>query len=326
MRSLVTGGHGFIASHLARSLVERGDEVTVVDSASPRPGRSGLELQGIADRVELHRLDLARPGEALALLSGSRRFDSVFHLAAQTLVGSAMHDPLATFEANVAATWQLLEACREVKPSRIVIASSDKAYGPSKQLPYQEEQSLLPASPYEASKAAAEMIARAYSDSFDLPIAVTRFANVYGGGDLNFSRLVPELMAAKVRGRRAEIRSDGSPERDYLYVDDAVSAYLAVEAALRDRAGGEGIAIFNAGSGGPRSVRELISGFEAAIGENVEVDYRGQGIPSGEIDRQWVDSTLLRKATGWRPGVALEEGLLRTYAWYQAHSELLAGG
>lgn len=324
IRSLVTGGHGFIASHLARALVERGDRVTVIDKAGPEPGRSGLELQGVADQVELIDLDLAQPGGAAELMVGEAPFDSIFHLAAQTLVGPAMSEPVATFEANVAATWQLLEACRHSDIGALIVASSDKAYGPSPQLPYREGQALLPASPYEASKAAAEMIVRAYRHSYRLPVTITRFANVYGGGDLNFSRLIPELMAAEVAGRRPEIRSDGSPERDYLYIDDAVAAYLAVEKLAGEGRDGGVPAVFNAGSGRPRSVRELIEDLGRALGRDIEVEYRGRGVPAGEIDRQWVDSARLRDQAGWCPEVELQEGLGRTHSWYRTHSELVA--
>lgn len=325
-RSLVTGGHGFIASHLARALLERGDSVTVVDKAAPTAGRSGLELQGIEREVELVTSDLAAAGSAAKLFASQGPFDSVFHLAAQTLVGPAMADPVATFEANVTATWLLLEACRRHPPERVIVASSDKAYGPSTELPYREAQGLAPASPYEASKAAAEMIVRSYSHSYGLPLAVTRLANVYGGGDLNFSRLVPELMRAVVAGRRAEIRSDGSPERDYLYIDDAVAAYLAVEETLDGGQGSAGPAVFNAGNGDPRSVRELVEAIAAAVGSEIDVDYLGQGVPSGEIDRQWVDSSALKDATGWQPRVTLESGLSQTHSWYSAHSEVFAEG
>ncbi len=234
-RSLVSGGHGFVASHLARALLERGDSVTVLDRASPRI--SGLALQGVDREVELMAADLADATTLRATLEAGQ-FDSVFHLAAQTLVGPAMSDPSATFETNVRGTWNLLEACRCADVPAVVVASSDKAYGPSDELPYRESQALRPASPYEASKAAADAIALSYWPAFGLPVAVTRFANVYGGGDSNFSRLIPEAIAAVLDGRRPQIRSDGSPQRDFLFVDDAVAAYLAIEHAVG--AGGPG--------------------------------------------------------------------------------------
>ncbi len=162
------------------------------------------------------------------------------------------------------------------------------------------------------------MIARSYANAYGLPLAVTRFANVYGGGDLNFSRLIPETVVAVLDGRAPVIRSDGSPERDFLHVDDAVSAYLAIAGALGEGAAGEA---FNAGGERPHSVREVVELIAAAAGGEVEPDIRGSGNPDGEIDRQFVDSTKLRELTGWRPAVSLEEGLRRTLAWYREHPE-----
>ena len=316
-RALVTGGHGFVASHLARALLERGDAVTVLDLAPPP--LSGLLLQGVAPEVELVEADLcdaARVGAALE----AGEFDVVFHLAAQTLVGPALADPAATFEANVRGTWTLLEACRRAGVPAVVVASSDKAYGPSEELPYREGMQLRPASPYEASKAAADAIALSYRPAYGLAVAVTRFANVYGGGDLNFSRLIPEAVTAVLDGRRPQIRSDGSPERDFLYVDDAVAAYLAIEHAV-GAGGPAGGAAFNAGGERPHSVAEVLETIAALAGTGLEPEYRGAGNPAGEIDRQYVDSARLRELTGWAPAIGLEEGLARTLEWYRQHPE-----
>jgi CDP-glucose 4,6-dehydratase len=318
-RALVTGGHGFVASHLARALLERGDAVTVLDRGSPP--LSGLALQGIAAEVELVEADVAD-----AVLVGAAvdagEFDVVFHLAARTLVGPAMTDPAATFETNVRGTWTLLEACRGADVPAVVVASSDKAYGPSEELPYRETMRLRPASPYEASKAAADAIALSYHPAYGLPVAVTRFANIYGGGDLNLSRLIPESIAAVLEGRRPQIRSDGSPERDLLHVDDAVAAYLAVEHAVGAGGPGAGEA-FNAGGERPYSVAEILETVAEVAGTGLDPEYHGTGNPAGEIDRQYVDSTKLRELTGWRPEVDLRDGLARTLEWYRRHLEVL---
>jgi CDP-glucose 4,6-dehydratase len=320
-RALVTGGHGFVASHLARALLERGDAVTVLDLGAPPV--SGLALQGIAADVELVEADL-RDARLVGATVESSEFDVVFHLAAQTLVGPAMADPAATFETNVRGTWTLLEACRRADVPALVVASSDKAYGPSEELPYREEMQLRPASPYEASKAAADAIALSYRPAFGLPVAVTRFANVYGGGDLNFSRLIPEAIAAVLDGRRPQIRSDGSPERDLLYVDDAVTAYLAVEHAVGAGGPGAGEA-FNAGGERPHSVAEVLETIAAVAGGGLDPEYHGTGNPAGEIDRQYVDSTKLREMTGWAPVIPLRDGLIRTLDWYRDHPEVRPG-
>ncbi len=317
-RVLLTGGHGFVASHLARALLERGDAVTVFELASPP--LSGLALQGIGSEVELVESDLRDTRQVGATVE-SGEFDTVFHLAAQTLVGPAMADPTPTFETNVRGTWTLLEACRRAEVPAVVVASSDKAYGPSEELPYREDMQLRPASPYEASKAAADAIALSYRPAYGLPVAVTRFANIYGGGDLNFSRLIPEAIAAVLDRRRPQIRSDGSPERDFLYVDDAVSAYLAVEHVVGAGGPGAGEA-FNAGGETPHSVAEVLETIAGVSGSGLDPEYHGAGNPAGEIDRQYVDSTKLRGLTGWSPAVSLRDGLIRTLDWYRDHPEV----
>ena len=174
--------------------------------------------------------------------------DTVFHLAAETIVGTVQASPVQGFESNVRGTWTLLAGLPSSRASSgVVFASSDKAYGAHEELPYREDFALQPTAPYEASKAAADLIARSYWHSYGLPVAVTRFANIYGGGDLNFSRLIPEAVSAAIQGRAPVLRSDGSPERDFLYVEDAASAYLAIADGLdRDDVRGEA---FNAGGG-----------------------------------------------------------------------------
>lgn len=320
-RALVTGANGFLASRLTRALLERGDAVTALDLARSGPG--GLALQGIEGEVELVEADLRDEG-AVGATVASGRFDSVFHLGGQTLVGPAMSEPAATFETNVRGTWTLLEACRRAEVAAILVASSVKAYGPSEELPYREEMRLQPASPYEASKAAADAIALSYWPAFGLPVAVTRFANVYGGGDLNFSRLIPEAIAAVLDGRRPQIRSDGSPERDFLYLDDAVAAYLAVEHAVSTGGPGAGEA-FNAGGERLYSVAEVLETISEVAGDGLEPEYVGAGGLPGEVDRQYVDSTKLSDWTGWQPAVPLREGLTRSLGWYRDHPEVRPG-
>jgi CDP-glucose 4,6-dehydratase len=320
-RTLVTGAHGFVASHLTRALVERGDAVTAIDRA--RPLQSGLELQAIDGQVELVEGDL-RDHDLVEAVLGSGQFDVVFHLAAQTIVGPAMVDPTATLDSNVRGTWVILDACRIAEVPAVLVASSDKAYGPAEELPLREEQPLRPASPYEASKAAADLIALSYRRAFGLPVAVTRFANIYGGGDLNFSRLIPEAVTAVLDGRRPVIRSDGTPQRDFLYIDDAVAAYLALEHAVGAGGPAAGEA-FNAGGDRPYSVAEVLELVGQAAGTQIEPEFRGTGNLAGEIDRQYVDSTKLRETTGWRPRVELGEGLVRTLDWYRDHPEARPG-
>ena len=321
-RALVTGGHGFVGSHLAKALLERGDAVRVLDRPAPREADvggerlSGLDLLGIGDDVELAEGDLRDLDAVDAAVADC---DAVFHLAAQTIVGVARESPLETLEVNVRGAWHVFEACRTHEVERVVFASSDKAYGASPELPYREDFPLRAAYPYDASKAAADIVARSYANAYGLPVAVTRFANVYGGGDLNFSRLIPETVVAILDGRPPQIRSDGSPERDFLHVDDAVAAYLAIAEGLDDD-GAVGEA-FNAGGERPYSVRAVVEMIAAAAGTGVEPEFLGTGNPDGEIDRQFVDSTKLRELTGWRPRVDLADGLSQALEWYREHPE-----
>jgi CDP-glucose 4,6-dehydratase len=317
-RALVTGGRGFVGAWLCRALAERGVEVTSLDRRGPhvRPSTLALlEIDGEVRELEGDLLD----GELLARTLREGGIDAVFHLAAETIVGTVRADPVGGWETNVRGTWTLLEACRDADVERIVFASSDKAYGAHDELPYREDFALRPTAPYEASKAAADLIARSYWPSFGLPVAVTRFANIYGGGDLNFSRLVPEAVCAAIEGRAPVLRSDGSPVRDLLYVEDAAAAYLAIADALdRDDVRGEA---FNAGGERPYSVREIVDEIARLAGTGVEPEIRGAGNPEGEIDRQFVDATKIRERCGWAPSVSLAEGIGRTLEWYRARPE-----
>jgi CDP-glucose 4,6-dehydratase len=317
--AMVTGAQGFAGSWLARALLAAGARVVGYDRGDPP--LSGLELQGIAGEVELVDGDLT-DADLIARTLDQRDVDAVFHLAAQTIVGRANASPIPTFEANIRGTWTVLEACRGAGVQTVVVASSDKAYGAHEDLPYREDASLQPTFPYDVSKAATDLIARSYWHTFELPVAVTRFANIYGGGDLNFSRLIPEAISAVIDGRRPVIRSDGSPERDFLYVEDAAGAYLAIARAL-DEGRGRGEA-FNAGAGRPFSVREVLDTVCSVSGSAVEPDIRGTGNPAGEIDRQYLDSTKIREVTGWEPQLTLEEGIRQTLEWYRRHPEARA--
>ncbi len=318
---LVTGAHGLLGSWLTDALLQGGARVVVI--RRDEPAVTALELRGIADRVDSVRGDVCDEGLVARALA-EYEVDSVFHLAAQTLVGVANHSPRSTFETNVRGTWMLLEACRTHGVRAAVVASSDKAYGPQAQLPYSEEQALAPRFPYDASKAAADLIARSYWHTFGLPVAVTRFANLYGGGDLNRSRLVPEAIGAALAGRAPVIRSDGRPERDFLYVEDAVAAYLAIwEGLSEDPNPGFGGAAFNAGGGEPHRVGDVVALICRLAGSGVSPEIRGQGTPHGEIDRQWVDFSKLSALTGWRPEIGLEEGLIRTIEWYRQQPRAL---
>jgi CDP-glucose 4,6-dehydratase len=318
--TLVTGAYGMLGSWLVKALLERGERVVVL--RRDIVPTSALTLERLEQRCSVVTGDLTAPG-LLERAVGEHDISLVFHLAAQTIVPIANRSPLATFESNIRGTWLLLEACRIHSVGRVVVAASDKAYGPQSELPYREDMALEARYPYDVSKAAADMIARAYWHTYRLPVATTRLANIYGGGDLNASRLVPEAISAALAGRAPVIRSDGTPERDFLYVEDAVAAYLALADALADEAGGARGEAFNAGGDRPHSVLEIVELACREAGSSVAPQIGGTGTPAGEIDRQYVDSTKLRALTGWAPRVDLVEGMRRTVAWYRRYPEAL---
>jgi CDP-glucose 4,6-dehydratase len=320
-RALVTGGHGFIGSHLTAALLAAGTSVRVLgrprsNGAAVSGVRSGLELLGIAAEVEGVEGDL-RDAEAIAgAVTGC---DAVFHLAAQTFVGDAHASAEEAVDVNVRGTWNVFTSCRDAEVARTVFASSLKAYGAAPDPPYPEDLPLQAEHPYDASKAVGDVMAREVAQEWGMPVVVIRLTNVYGEADLNFTRLVPETAVAVADRRAPLIRSDGAPRRDFLYVADAVSAYLTVAAALDgDGAAGEA---FNAGGDQVHSVREMVDLTAEVGGGEVEPAY-GPRLPPGEVVDQYLDSTKLRELTGWAPAVDLRTGLGRTVEWYREHEEV----
>ena len=311
---LVTGAQGFLGSWLAERLLDAGARVIALRRDVDPEAR--FRTDGIEERCTVALAELT-DHESIVRVLNEHEVATVFHLAAQTIVGIANRSPLATWEANVRGTYVLLEACRTLGTvRRVVVASSDKAYGEHDQLPYREDLPLEPRFPYDVSKACADLIARCYATTYELPVAVTRLANVYGPGDLNWSRIVPDTARALARGEPPVIRSNGTPERDYLYVEDAVEAYLAVAASL-DRPALRGRA-WNAGLGRPIAVIELVRKLIEISGRELEPDVRGAGTPQREIDRQYLDSTAIREELGWEPRWELERGLRAAWEWYAA--------
>ena len=320
-RALVTGGHGFIGSHLTAALLAAGSAVRVL--GRPRAERdrrgstsSGLALLGVEDEVEAVAADL-RDDEAVAgAVAGC---DAVFHLAAQTFVGDGYATAEEAVDVNVRGSWNVFTACRDAGVGKTVFASSLKTYGAAPDPPYPEDRPLDAAHPYDASKAVGDLMAREAAQEWGTPIAVLRLSNVYGGADLNFTRLVPEAAIAVADGRPPPIRSDGAPRRDFIHIDDAVAAYLAVAAALEgDDAAGKA---FNAGGEEPYSVREVVDLIAEVGGGRVEPRY-GPASPPDEVLDRYLDSSRLRDQTGWAPAVDLRTGLGRTVQWYREHEEV----
>lgn len=316
-RVLVTGAYGFLASHLIERLVAEG--ASVVGLVRDQPADSYLRRQGLESRITLAPGDLVDFAAVKRVLL-EEEAEVVFHLAAQAIVGFANRSPLSTFESNIRGTYQLLEACRELREdgaplAAIVVASSDKAYGNQDQLPYTEDAPLLGLHPYDASKACTDILSRTMALTYGLPVGVTRCANLYGPGDLNLSRIVPATIQSLLRGERPIIRSDGSPLRDYLFVRDCVSGYLALAEALSEgRCVGYGV---NLGTGEPVSVLELVRAIVDVVGVDLQPDV--QGTANAEIQHQYLDASLARRELGWEATTSLADGLGAAHLWYKEY-------
>jgi len=314
-RVLLTGATGLLGGHLLEALIGRGAEVVcLVRDWVPR---ARAVEEGWLARATLVRGELEDLGVLVRTLN-EHEIDSVFHVGAQTIVGTAQRSPLSTFESNVRGTWNLLEACRLFPRGvgRILLASSDKAYGPQERLPYTEATPLEGRAPYDASKAAADVIAMSYAHTYGLPVAIARCGNLYGPGDLNWNRLVPGTIRSVLEGKFPVIRSDGTLVRDWFHVGDATRAYLALAARFE---GGEVAGeVFNFGTGVPHSALEVVRRVLEITGrEDLPPTILGEA--AGEIPRQFLDCTKARTMLDWAPRRALDEGLRETIAWYRAH-------
>lgn len=313
-RVLVTGATGLLGGWLTRDLVKRGAEVVVLvrDRVSPSP-LADEAIQGKLTEVRGSVEDL----ELVVRTVNEYEVETVFHLAAQTIVGTALRDPVSTFTSNIQGTWCVLEACRRARTvGRIVVASSDKAYGEQTNLPYREEAPLLGRHPYDVSKACADLLAQSYAATYDLPVVVTRCGNLFGGGDLNWNRIIPGTIRAALRGINPVIRSDGTLLRDYFFVKDAVDAYvrLAEQAHRREIRG----RAYNFSENRPMTVLEICrKTLEAAGRPDLEIVIEGNA--THEIREQWLDSTRARTELNWKPLYGLEMGLAQTVRWYEAY-------
>lgn len=310
--TLVTGASGLVGGWLVRRLVEAGaDVVCLVRDWVPQ---SELVSSKLIDRVKTARGDL-RDQRVLERILGEYEVDSVLHLAAQTIVPIANRNPVSTFETNVAGTWALLEACRRSPAvKQIVVASSDKSYGEQQHLPYDETMALAGRHPYDVSKSAGDLIAQSYAATYGLPVLITRCGNFYGGGDLNWSRIVPGTIRSILRGKRPVIRSDGEFVRDYFYVEDGAAAYtLAAERLAADRElAGEA---FNFSNEQPINVIDLTRLILKLMDSDLEPDIRNEA--SNEIRCQYLNAAKAREKLGWGPLFQMDQGLRKTIDWYR---------
>jgi CDP-glucose 4,6-dehydratase len=310
----VTGATGLLGGSVVRSLVEAGaDVVCLVRDWVPR---SEVVASRLIERVRVVRGDIVNQ-ELIERVLGEYQVVTVLHLAAQAIVGIANRNPISTFETNIRGTWVLLEACRRSPlVKQIVVASSDKAYGDQDVLPYNEDAPVLGRHPYDVSKSCADLIARSYAKSFGLPVCVTRCGNFYGGGDLNWNRIVPGTIRSVLRNERPLIRSDGQYVRDYIYVKDGSRAYtlLAEKLGARPELSGE---VFNFSYEHPMSVMDLVHKILDAMTSTLQPDVRNEA--SNEIREQYLDATKARKMLGWQPAYTLEDGLGETIEWYRRY-------
>lgn len=309
---LVTGGSGLVGGWLVEKLMQSGADVIVL--LRDWVPDSKLFSKDILLRVIIVRGDLS-DSKTLERILSEYEIQSVIHLAAQTIVPIANQNSLSTFESNIAGTWNLLEACRQVKSvTSIVVASSDKAYGAQLQLPYIETMPLNAIYPYDVSKACADLISVSYAKTFDLPVAITRCGNFFGGGDLNWSRLIPGTIRSIIRGQAPVLRSDGTLVRDYIYVEDAVSAYMILSEALSNDKSLAGEA-FNFANEVHNNVLEIVEIILNLLESSIKPIILGKN--HGEIREQYLDISKAKQRLGWQSKFALQEGLKKTIAWYK---------
>ena len=309
----ITGASGLLGSWLTEEVVRRGARVTCL-VRDWVPDSRLMEPEALA-RVRMVRGELEDYACLLRALN-EYEIDTVFHLGAQTIVGTAARSALSTFESNIRGTWNLLEACKACSKliQRVIVASSDKAYGSHDILPYTEDSPLQGRFPYDVSKSCTDLISFSYFHTYRTPVAVTRCGNLFGGGDLNFNRLIPGTIRSALLNEKPIIRSDGTFIRDYFYVRDAVDAYLQLAERLpEDQFVGQA---FNFGTETPLSVLDLVGRILALMGKT-HLEPRILNEASHEIPKQYLDCAKARRMMGWRPSFTMDDGLLEAAEWYQ---------
>ena len=313
MNVLITGASGFVGSWLSKTLIEKG--ANVVAMLKDNAPDTVLKYLGIYSKLKaIEKGDIVN-FDWVKKIFADYNIDTCFHLAAQAIVGIANQSPIPTLETNIKGTWNILEVTRIIESvKRLIVASSDKCYGEPIKLPITEDHPLLASYPYDASKACADILSRTYSKTYGLSIGVTRCCNIYGGGDLNFSRIVPDTIRSVISNKNPLIRSDGTPVRDFIFVMDAVSGYLTLAENLeRNEIKGEA---FNFGSNSPITILDFVNKIIKISGKGLKPEVIGKSKPKAEIDAQYLSSEKAEKLLNWRPKVTLENGLKETIRWY----------
>lgn len=314
--TFVTGGTGLVGGWLVRRLLDAGADVVCLVRDSVQ--NSILAADGLIDRVKVVHGDLCDQALMERALN-EYEINTVFHLAAQAIVPIANRNPVSTFESNIKGTWTLLEACRRTPTiCQVVLASSDKAYGTHEKLPYDEDAALQAVFPYDVSKACADMIAKSYAVTFELPVAVTRCGNFYGGGDLHWNRIVPGTIRSVHRNQRPVIRSDGQFIRDYFYVEDGAAAYMLLAEKLASNPDLRGEA-FNFSNEIQVTVLDVVEQIVTAMNSDLRPEVRNEA--SNEIRHQYLTAEKARKVLDWQPLFTLEQGMSNTVEWYQQFFE-----
>ncbi|MBU0547568.1 MAG: GDP-mannose 4,6-dehydratase [Candidatus Omnitrophica bacterium] len=312
----ITGANGFLGGHLVKRALSYKTKVIVLIKEDIR--LSLFKVENLGSKCQIYKGDLSN-SKLIDSIFKNNKIDVCFHMAAQTIVGIANNSPTGTLKTNIQGTWNMLEAVRNFGVKAMVVASSDKAYGEHKKLPYKEDAPLIALNPYDASKSCTDILSRTYANTYKLPIAVTRCANIYGPGDSNFSRIVPDTCRAIINGKNPVIRSDGTPLRDYVFVEDIVNAYFALAGSLLNKRIMFGEA-FNFGVDKPISVIALVKKIINISGNlRLTPEIKGRGKIKGEIDKQYLSSVKAKRILGWSPKWRLEEGLKITYRWYKDH-------
>jgi len=301
---LVTGASGFVGSNLVKKLILEKSKVITLS-------QKGSKLQ--TDTIE--EIGIVEDFDRVNSIIKKHKVGIIFHLAAQPIVEVGQTNPIKTFEVNIQGTWNILEAARQQSIQKVIIASTAHVYGNNPKVPFKEEFFPQPSRPYETSKACADLLAQSFADTYDLPVEIPRFVNIYGPGDLNFSRLIPKVIKSVLVGKKPEVWDIGSV-RDFLYIDDAINAYLML--AEKQFTNSKRVRVFNFGTGKPIKIYDLILKIINLVNETIEVEMKNPPEDrSNEIKKQYVSIAKAKRELKWHPKTTLDKGLVKTIDWYQ---------